>query len=106
MAVSAQQVFLASVPVTGPSAVNALFPIPEFWPMTLAAELVGFLETDQLSTGCMQHISVVGVMTGHAPTVFLIVSEHYIIMEFFQFPALDIDLHICMAHCAWEKILA
>ena len=106
MAVGAQQVFLTSVPFPSPSAVNALFPISEFRPMTLAAEFVGFLETDQLSAGCVEHISIVCVMAVHAPSVFLVVFEDDIIMEFFQFPALEVDFQIRMAHCAREKVLA
>jgi hypothetical protein len=54
----------------------------------------------------MQHISVVGVMAVHAPSVFLVVFEDDIIMEFFQLSALEVDLHIFMAHCAREKVLA
>jgi hypothetical protein len=106
MAVGTQQVFLAPVPVTCPSAMNALFPIPEFRSVTLATELVGFVETDQLSAGCMQHISVVGVMAIHAPSIFFIVLEYDIVMEFFQFSALEVNFHICMTHCTREKILA
>jgi hypothetical protein len=106
MTVGAQQVFLAPVPLAGPPAVNALFPIPEFWPVTLAAELVGFLETDQLSAGRMKHIAVFGVMAVYAPAVFLIVFEDDIIMEFFQFTALEVGLHIFMAHGARIIVLA
>ena len=106
MTVGAQQVLFLSVPATGPPSVNALFPIPEFWPVTLAAEFVGFLETDQLSAGGVEEIAIVGVMAVHAPAVSFIVFENDIIMEVFQYPALEIDLHICMAHRAREKVLA
>ncbi len=106
MTVDTQQVLFLSVPATCPLAVNAHFPIPEFWPVTLAAEFVGFLETDQLSAGGMEKIAIVGVMAVHAPSVFFIVFENDVFMEVYQFPALEIDLHICMAHRARINVLA
>jgi hypothetical protein len=106
MAVGTQQVLLLSVPRTGPSAVNAFFPIPQFGPMTLTTELVGFLERNQFSAGRVEHISVFGVMAVHTPTVFFIVFEDDIIMEFFQFTAFEVDLHILMTHGARIIVLA
>jgi len=70
--------------------------------MTLAAELVGFLEVDQFSASRVEHIPVVRIMTGHAPPVFLIVFEYDIVMEFFQFSALEVDFHFGMTLGAGE----
>ena len=100
MAVGAQKIFLLPVPLAGSSSVDAFLPIPEFRPMTLTAEFVGFLETDQLSARAVEHVAVVGVVAIHAPAVFLVVFENDVIMEFFQFPAFEIDFHVFVTHGA------
>jgi hypothetical protein len=106
MAVGAQQILLAAVPVTCPSAVNSLFPIPQFRPVTLAAEFVGFVEAYQFSACCVEHISIVCIMTVHAPSVFFVVPENDIIMKIFQFSTLIVDFYIRMTIYAGEYSLA
>jgi hypothetical protein len=106
VAVGTQEVLLLSVPVAGPPAVNTRSPISQLGAMTLAAQLIGFLEIDQFPAGRVQHVPIVGVMTIHAPPIFFIVLENDIIMEIFQLPSLEVNIQVGMTFRTGKHILA
>jgi hypothetical protein len=106
VAVGTQEVLLLPIPVAGSSAMNACSPIPQLEPMTLAAEFVGFSEIDQFAAGRVQHISIIGIVTIHAPPVFFIVFKDDIFVEFFQLSSLEVDFHVGMTSRTGENILA
>ena len=67
--VRAQEVTLGAIPVAPAPSVNSLAPITEDRPVTLAAELVRFVEPDQRAVGQAQVIPVVRVVTIEAPSI-------------------------------------
>ena len=79
----AQEVLLLSIPTASSPPVNTRSPISQFGTMTLAAQLIGFFEIDQFPAGRVQHVSIICVMTIHAPSVFFIMFEDDIIMKIF-----------------------
>jgi len=97
MAVSTEEITLVSVPFSGSSAMNSSPPIPVFLPVTLPAQAIGLLEKDGLPAGQVEKVSVLGIVTIQAPTVFLVMMEHDIRVEPRQLPAGGIRGHHSMA---------
>jgi len=54
----------------------------------------------------VEHVSIRSIMAIQAPSVFLIMLEFDIIVEFFQLSSLGISLHIRVTRRAGEDILA
>jgi hypothetical protein len=67
--------------------------------VALAAKAVGFLEGDQLPTGEMQPVPVLGVVAIEAPAVLLVVAEDDLPVER-QVPTCGIGGHHPVAHGA------
>jgi hypothetical protein len=74
--------------------------------VALAAQLVRFLERDQLTSGQVQHVPVPGIVTVQAPPVVLIVLEDYIVVKIHQLALFEIGFHLGMAHSAGIGIFA
>ena len=93
VAVGAEEIALAPVPVPGSAAVDPCSPIPVFLPVTLPAEAVGFLEGDGCSAGKMKVVSVLRIVAVQAPTVFFVMSQDDVRMKPRENPAFPVHGH-------------
>jgi hypothetical protein len=106
MAVGAEQVFFVSVPEAGSSSVDPGLPIPQLGAVALTAQLIGFLVIDQLASGSVEHVAIFGIVAVQTPPVLLIMFEHDVVMEVFQFSPLPVDFQIGMALGTGEDAFA
>ena len=71
MAMSAQQVLLLPVPLTGPLSVDSRLPVAVFVPVTLAAKPVTLGKVDLLTGDKPEFVAVIHVVAIEAPSLFL-----------------------------------
>lgn len=98
MAVDTQSVGFLSVPLTGAPAMDACLPVPENGAVTLAAEVIGLLETHEPAAGQPQDIPIIGVVAIQAPPFFLVVVDDLdLLVHILQDTALGIDFLVFVA---------
>ena len=69
MTMNAETIGLFAVPLAGSLAMDAGLPVPEYGAVTLAAEIVRFLERDELTVCQPQLVTVIQVMAVQAPAL-------------------------------------
>lgn len=107
MTVHAKQVVLLTVPVSGPLAMDAHFPVAENRAVTLSAKAIRFCELDQGTVRQVQEISLLSVMAVQAPAIRLVMVQFDRIMldgQFMWFPIHFIIRIVAVA--AGKNILA
>jgi hypothetical protein len=102
VAVDAEQVLFVTVPVAGPFAVDANFPVTEFVAMALAAQPVRLGKIDQFAGDQSEFVTVFKIVAVRAPALTFRMMKHNIGVVFGQDPAKGIWFHVAMALGARE----
>jgi len=104
MAMSAEQVLLLTVPVSGPFAVYADFPVAELVSVALSAKTIGLRKGDDFPRNQTQAVAIVEIVTVKTPALPLCVVKDDVVMHVDQLTALRVGLHVRMAVRAGEDV--
>ena len=88
-----EQILFVPVPVTGALTVDADLPVTEFVTMTLAAQSVRLVKTDQFAGHQSQLVPIQQVMAICTPAFPFSVVKHYVGVKVGQSPPLRIRFH-------------
>jgi hypothetical protein len=104
VAMHAKEILLLPIPCSGSLSVDSQSPIPVLRPVTLAAQLKGFVKSQQSSIRLSERIPLIGIVTGQTPPVLGIMIEKDVIVHIYQVSPLRVRLQIHMAIIAWIVI--